>query len=197
MRERTYQAVALGASAGGSAALRRILKRLPADFPLPLIVVQHVHPQQDGAAFLYKDCELKAKDADEKEPILPGAVYFAPPNYHLLVEDDFTFSLSIDPKVHFSRPSADVLFESAADAYGAGLIAVVLSGANQDGAAGLRYVKRRGGLTVVQDPRDAESPFMPNAAIEAAAPDFILPADSIAALLLELTATLREEKLKS
>ncbi|HEX2556963.1 MAG TPA: chemotaxis protein CheB, partial [Nitrososphaera sp.] len=126
------------------------------------------------------------KDADEKEAIRPGFVYFAPPNYHLLVESDHTFSLSIDPKVHFTRPSVDVLFESAADAYGARLIGIILSGANQDGAAGLRYIKQRGGLTIVQDPADAEVSYMPRSAIEVAHPDHVLTASGICKFLSEL-----------
>ncbi len=193
MKRTSFRAAVVGASAGGSGALSRILPRLPSDFPLSVIVVQHVHPRQSGLALFYQDGALPAKDADEKEPIFPGVIYFAPPNYHLLVEDDFTFSLSIDPKVNFSRPAVDVLFESAADAYGAGLIAVVLGGSNRDGVEGLQYVKRRGGLTVVQNPRDADSRFAPQAAIKAVSPHYVLSAVKIAELLLELTLPLREE----
>jgi two-component system chemotaxis response regulator CheB len=179
----------IGASAGGTAALQKILPFLPVDFPLPIIIAQHLHPLQDGAAIIHYagGSALTVKDADEKEAIRVGFVYFAPPNYHLLVEDDFTFSLSIDAKVHFTRPSVDVLFESAADAYGPGLIGIILSGANQDGAAGLLRIKQRGGLTVVQNPQDAEVSYMPNAAIEVVRPDHVLPADEICKLLIDLT----------
>lgn len=188
-RAGTYHAIVIGASAGGTAALQKILPFLPVDFPLPIIIAQHLHPLQDGAAIIHYagGSALTVKDADEKEAIRVGFVYFAPPNYHLLVEDDFTFSLSIDAKVHFTRPSVDVLFESAADAYGPGLIGIILSGANQDGAAGLLRIKQRGGLTVVQNPQDAEVSYMPNAAIEVVRPDHVLPADEICKLLIDLT----------
>jgi two-component system chemotaxis response regulator CheB len=187
---RKYQAVVIGASAGGTAALQKILPFLPANFPLPVIIAQHLHPLQDGAAIIHYagGSALAVKDADEKEAIRAGFVYFAPPNYHLLVEDDRTFSLSVDAKVHFTRPSVDVLFESAADAYDAGLIGIVLSGANQDGAEGLLRIKQRGGLTIAQDPQDAEISYMPKSAIEIANPDYILAADAISKLLVELAA---------
>jgi two-component system chemotaxis response regulator CheB len=183
-----YQAVVIGASAGGTTALQKILPFLPADFPLPIIIAQHLHPLQDGAAIIHYagGSALTVKDADEKESIRAGFVYFAPPNYHLLIEDDFTFSLSVDAKVHFTRPSVDVLFESAADAYGPGLIGIVLSGANQDGAAGLLRIKQRGGLTVVQDPQDAEVSYMPKSAIQTVTPDHVLVAGDMWKLLLQL-----------
>jgi len=189
-RARKFQAIVIGASAGGTAALQKILPSLPADFPLPIVIAQHLHPLQDGAAIIHYagGSALVVKDADEKESIRAGFVYFAPPNYHLLIEDDHTFSLSIDSKVHFTRPSVDVLFESAADAYGASLIGVVLSGANQDGAEGLLRIKQRGGLTVVQDLQDAEINYMPKASIETVKPDYILAADAICKLLVELAA---------
>jgi len=185
----TYAAVVIGASAGGTNALQQILPCLPVNFSIPVIIAQHLHPLQDGAAIIHYSggSGLTVKDADEKESIRPGFVYFAPPNYHLLVEADRTFSLSIDPKVNFTRPSVDVLFESAADVYGVGLIGIVLSGANQDGAAGLSYIKQRGGLAIVQDPGDAESSYMPGAAIKAAHPDHILAAGEICRFLIELT----------
>jgi len=185
-----YTAVVIGASAGGTNALQKILPYLPADFPLPIIIAQHLHPLQDGAAIIHYSggSALTVKDADEKEAIRPGFVYFAPPNYHLLVESDHTFSLSIDPKVHFTRPSVDVLFESAADAYGASLIGIVLSGANQDGAEGLLYIKKRGGLTIAQEPANAEVGYMPEAAIESARPEHVLTADGICKFLTELTS---------
>jgi two-component system, chemotaxis family, protein-glutamate methylesterase/glutaminase len=186
-----YQAVVIGASAGGTTALQKILPFLPEDFPLPVVIAQHLHPLQDGAAIIHYSggSALTVKDADEKDLIRAGFVYFAPPNYHLLIEDDHTFSLSVDAKVHFTRPSVDVLFESAADAYGAGLIGIILSGANQDGAAGLLRIKQRGGLTIVQDPQDADMSYMPKAAIASAHPDHILAADKICKILIELTTS--------
>jgi two-component system chemotaxis response regulator CheB len=121
-----------------------------------------------------KLCSLNIKEADEKENIQAGYVYFAPPNYHLLIENDKTFSLSTDEKVNYSRPSIDVLFESAANAYGPRLAAIILTGANNDGAEGLRRIKQKGGLVIVQDPQSAENSYMPAAALKAVKPDFVL-----------------------
>ncbi len=188
MNMSAFQAVVIGASAGGTTALQKILAMLPGNFPLPVIVAQHVHPHQESAARIYKDIGLlKIKDGDEKEAIQPGFVYFAPPNYHLLIENDHTLSLSIDPKVHYARPSVDVLFESAADAYRAALIGIILGGANQDGAMGLLRVGQYGGLTIVQYPGEAEVCFMPRAAIETANPQYVLPVKKIISLLIEIT----------
>ncbi|MBN1876767.1 MAG: chemotaxis protein CheB, partial [Anaerolineae bacterium] len=137
-----YQAIVIGVSAGGTTALKQLLPVFPRTYPLPLIIVQHLHPQQDKTLIeLYNNLSaLTVKEADEKEPIRPGYAYFAPPNYHLLIEDDKTFSLSIDEKVNYARPAIDVLFESAVDVYGPHLIGVILTGANNDGAAGLRRI---------------------------------------------------------
>jgi two-component system chemotaxis response regulator CheB len=184
-----FSAVVIGTSAGGTQVLTQILPGLPANFPLPVIIVQHLHPLQSGASLIYAGCgsALKLKDADEKEVLRAGFVYFAVPNYHLLIEADHSLSFSIDPRVHFTRPAVDVLFESAAYVYGASLIGIVLSGLNQDGAAGLRRIKQRGGLTIVQDPAEAEFNAMPLAAIDAATPAHILKADGILHLLISLT----------
>lgn len=127
------------------------------------------------------------KEADEKEEIENGVVYFAPPNYHLLIERDHTFSLSADRRVNFARPSVDVLFESAANAYGSELIGVILTGANNDGARGLKKIKDMGGLTIVQDPASAEARYMPEAAIEEVQTvDYILPLEKIKTILIKL-----------
>ncbi len=185
MNKNKYEAVVIGASAGGSAALAQLLPRLPPTFPLAVIIVRHLHPLQAGLPFAYqtRDWALPVKEADEKEPVRPGWIYFAPPNYHLLIESDRTFALSIDERVNYVRPSIDVLFESAAEVYGAGLVGVILSGANQDGAAGLRRIKERGGLAVVQDPATAEVALMPQAALAMAQIDYVLPPAEIGALL--------------
>ncbi|MGB8646000.1 MAG: chemotaxis protein CheB [Anaerolineae bacterium] len=184
---RRYDAIVIGASAGGLAALLELLPRLPADYPLPIVVVQHLHPLQQSAAMLYQleRCALALKEADEKEPLHPGVVYFAPPNYHLLIEADRTLALSIDARVNFTRPSVDVLFESAAAVFRERLVGVILSGGNEDGAAGLRAIQRAGGLTVVQDPATAEAPYMPRAALAATQNDvdYILSPLEIARLL--------------
>jgi len=187
------QAVAIGASAGGSAALTEILARLPADFGWPIIVVQHLHPLQQSPVLMYqaRGCALLLNEAEDKQPIQPGFVYFAPPNYHLMVDDDRTFALSVDARRHYTRPSIDVLFESAADVYGPALIGIVLSGANQDGAAGLRSIRERGGMAIVQTPASAETPYMPEAAIAAADPQKILVPGAIGDWLAQLDAYYR------
>ncbi|MBN8849606.1 MAG: chemotaxis protein CheB, partial [Sphingomonas sp.] len=141
------EAVAIGASAGAVEALSAILPRLPADYPLPVLVVVHVPADRRSvlATLFQSKCRIAVREAEDKEPVVPGTVYFAPPDYHLQVEADRTLSLSADDPVLYSRPSIDVLFESAADAYGAALAGVVLTGANQDGARGLAAVAEAGG----------------------------------------------------
>ena len=171
-------------------ALEAIFAILPADFPLPILVVEHLHVSDDGAfaRHLAHACRMPVEEACDKWPARPGHVYTAPANYHLLVEQDGTLSLSVDERVNWSRPSIDVLFDSAARAWGRELIAVILSGASADGARGLSIVRGAGGRTIAQDPNDAESPLMPQSAIDAGAADEILSADKIGARLIELTA---------
>lgn len=185
---RRYRAVAVGASAGGLQALTDILGGLAADFALPILVVQHLHATDDGrfAAHLDQSTRLTVVDARDKEPILPGQVYVAPANYHMLVERDETIALSIDERVNHSRPSIDVLFESAAHVFGARLIAVILSGASADGALGMHTVVTVGGFGIAQDPASAEHPVMPRAAIAAARVETVLSPQSIAQKLSEL-----------
>jgi two-component system chemotaxis response regulator CheB len=153
--QKKYQIVVMGGSAGAMTVLVELLPDFPADFPVPIVIAVHLHPRQDNAHIerLASQCALRVKEADEKEPIQAGAIYLAPPNYHLLIESDRTFSLSIDERVNYARPSIDVLFETAAQVYGPQTIGVVLTGANNDGAGGLRLIKERGGLAIVQDPR--------------------------------------------
>ena len=130
---------------------------------------------------------LQVKQAEEKESIQGGTVYIAPPNYHLLIEDDHTFSLSVDNAVNYARPSIDVLFESAADVYGSDLIGVILTGNNDDGSQGLKKIKRNGGLTIVQTPESAEADGMPQAALEAVIPEYMLSLEAIGPLLNALS----------
>jgi two-component system chemotaxis response regulator CheB len=179
------QAIVMGSSAGGLYALKKLLPSLPESFPCPIMIVQHVSPASDNymVRMLNELSAITVKEADEKEPVVPGTAYVAPPDYHLLVERDFTLSLSMEEKVNYSRPSIDVLFETAADAYGARLMGIVLTGANADGALGLKAIKKHGGYTLVQDPQDAESPVMPRAAIEKARPHKILSLKEIIAFL--------------
>ncbi len=177
--------VVVGTSAGGLRALERILGGLPGGFPLPIVVVQHRSKESTDAypAVVGATTRLTVQEAEDGEPILPGHVYVAPPDYHVLVEPG-RLVLSTDEPVCFSRPSIDVLFESAADAYGAGVVAVLLTGANADGAHGLRRVKEAGGIALVQDPHTAESPEMPAAGIAGGPVDMILPLGAIAEEIL-------------
>ncbi|WP_313328037.1 chemotaxis protein CheB [Stutzerimonas balearica] len=187
-REPPLEAVVIGTSAGGLAALSRLVSGLSSHFPLPILVVQHVPagtPTQLAEIFQRKT-GLRVKEADEKEALRPATLYFAPPGYHLLLESDRSLSLSQDDAVHFSRPSIDVLFESAADALGPALLGILLTGANEDGAAGLAAIHYAGGLTIVQDPAEAEVDTMPRAALQRFAPDYLLPLRDIHQLLREL-----------
>jgi two-component system chemotaxis response regulator CheB len=160
------QAVVIGASAGALEALTAILPALPAHFPLPLMVVVHMPPDKPSVLteLFRARCHIQVREAEDKEPVNGGTAYFAPPDYHLLVEADGYLSLSNDEPVLHSRPSIDVLFESAADVYGPALIAIVLSGANHDGAVGLKAVCEAGGMTIVQCPKGAFAAAMPEAA---------------------------------
>lgn len=184
---RKYEIVCIGCSMGGMDALKTIFGALPRDFSVPIAVVQHRYRTSDEGlpAFLRRHSKLNVVDTTDKEWIKPGTVYLAPANYHLLVERG-ELSLSVDEAVAYSRPSIDVLFESAADAYGPGVIGVVLTGANADGARGAARIKSRGGFVVVQDPATAESPAMPQAAIDATRVDRILPLDRVGPFLVEL-----------
>ncbi|MBI5212654.1 MAG: hypothetical protein HY957_04695 [Nitrospirae bacterium] len=188
-REATkYEAVVIGASAGGIKALSVILSSLPSDFPISVILVQHQHPSASGylADLLSKTCLLHVKEAEDKENIKPGVVYIAPPNYHLMIEDDKTFSISLFERVSYAIPSIDVLFETAADVYKEKVIGIILTGANDDGSGGLRKIKDLGGFSVVQDPATAEFELMPKAAIAAAKADLVLTVERIGRFLANI-----------
>jgi two-component system chemotaxis response regulator CheB len=187
-----YDIVVIGCSLGGMQALEIIFKAIPRDFCVPIAVVQHRHRASNETlpSHFRRFSRLPVVDVEDKQWIRPGTVYLAPANYHLLVERG-EFNLSVDEKVRFSRPSIDVLFQSAADAYGSGVIAMVLTGANDDGARGAQRVKRRGGVVIVQDPQTAEAPEMPRAAIAAGPVDQILPLDQIASYLVDRCAVPR------
>jgi len=188
------KAIVIGASAGGFTALRTLLPMLPADFSIPILIVQHLSPSSDSymPVFLNKISDIRVKEADEKEQIIPGTAYMAPPNYHLLVEEDKSLSLSNESKVNYSRPSIDILFETASFAYDKELIGIVLTGANNDGAQGLLQIKKAGGYCICQLPDEAETEAMPIAAIELAKPQKILSIENIGNLLLEID---KKEKL--
>ena len=176
--------VVIGTSAGGLKALEKILGGLPVGFPLPIVAVQHRSRESDALAAVIRSLvSLPVVEAEDKEPITTPNVYIAPPDYHLLLEPG-GLALSTDEPVSFSRPSIDVLFESAADAYGPAVLAVLLTGANQDGTRGLARVRAVGGATIAQDPRTAESPEMPATAIASGVVDRVLPLGEIAAELV-------------
>ena len=179
------EAVAIGASAGGIDALFTVLEGLQPPLHGPIVIVLHLPEHHESRLVQVFGCRLAipVEEAQPHAPARPGTVYFAPPGYHLLVEADHSFSLSCDPPVLYSRPSIDVLLESCAEAWGPALAGLVLTGANEDGAQGLARVKEGGGLTAVQDPREAVQPAMPQAAIAAAEPDFVLPLSGLNRLL--------------
>ena len=185
----------VGASWGGLAALSRLLKDLPREFPVPLAIVQHRSKHADDllASLLQDLTPLRVVDVEDKEPFEPGTVYIAPANYHLLV-DHGHFTLTTDPMVRFSRPSIDVTFMSAGDAYPNATVGVILTGANDDGSRGLKHIVDRGGRGIVQDPETAESKTMPAAALRAVPEAEVLPLDAIAARLVGLTSSLVKTK---
>lgn len=189
-KELSLAAIVVGGSAGGIDALERILPTLPGTLGVPVAVVLHMAPGRPSglSQVLAETTTLRVKEAEDKEPLAAGTVYLASPNYHLLVERERCFSLSMDEPVLFSRPSIDVLFDTAAEAYGAALCGVLLSGANEDGAAGMKHIGAAGGTTVVQAPQTASSPQMPAAALAALAVDYVLPPEQIGALLARLAA---------
>lgn len=178
----------IGLSSGGMEAMKKLFSRLPEDFRMPIVIVQHISPlsNSEWISILNKKCALNLKEADEKEAIEPGIVYIAPPNYHLLIEKDKTFSLSTDERVSYARPSIDVLFETACEAYRERLIGIILTGSNHDGTAGLKCVKKSGGLCIAQDPNDAFSSYMPATAVKEVGPDHVLKLDDIIDLLIAL-----------
>jgi two-component system chemotaxis response regulator CheB len=184
LRDR-IEAVVIGASAGGVEALSQILPALPPSFRPALLIVLHLPRERPSLLVdIYATrCTLPVREADDKEPVEPGTVYFAPPDYHMLVEKSRQIALSTDEPVHFSRPSIDVLFESAADVYGNQLLGVILTGGNEDGAAGLHAVHRAGGVTVVQRPDSAQVPLMVVSALQRNPADFVLSLPQLAQLL--------------
>lgn len=175
----------IGSSAGGLNALKTLFNELDEKFRLPVIIVQHISPDAENYLIhiLNDQKKLQVKEADEKEKPERGNAYIAPPNYHLLLEPDQSFSLTIDERVNYARPSIDVLFETAAEAYRDKLIGIILTGANSDGSKGLKRIRDLGGMTIVQDPETAEVDSMPKAAIMAQAAMRIMPLREIALFL--------------
>jgi two-component system, chemotaxis family, protein-glutamate methylesterase/glutaminase len=183
-----YEAIVIGTSAGGLFALSFLLERLPADYPYPLIIVQHrMNDQQELLEeILQVKCRIPVKQADEKELVTKGIVYLAPPGYHLLIEQDRTFSLTVDRHVSYSRPSVDVLFETAAQVYRETLIGIILTGANHDGAAGIKAIAGFGGMTIAQQPDEAQYSSMPAAAIATKCINRICSLEEISSFLLKI-----------
>jgi two-component system, chemotaxis family, protein-glutamate methylesterase/glutaminase len=190
MNSSDYDLIVVGASWGGLDAIGRLLEGLSSDLGPAVALVQHrASDDVVGLSGLLESRSGRAvRDVEDKDPIEPGQVYLAPPEYHLQVEPG-RFSLSTDERVQYARPSIDVLFESAADAYGERVIGVILTGANEDGAAGLARIKERGGVAIVQDPTSAERGAMPAAALAVTAADAVLPLDDIAPFITGLCLT--------
>lgn len=185
------KAVVIGASYGGMEAIRNLLMNLPPGFDLPVIIVLHIGSNKISNYLLQLNHKLSVtvKEAEEKEPIRQNTVYFAPPNYHLQIELDYSFSLSTDSKINFSRPSIDVLFETAAWTFRSKLTGILLTGSNNDGANGLLAIKEHGGITIVENPETAFAKTMPCSAIELFQPDYVLSLDEIAEKLIAMHQT--------
>lgn len=178
----------IGGSAGSLQVILSILSTLRPGISLPVLVVLHRNNIFESSLeeLFAARTRIPVKEVEEKEPVLSGIIYLSPADYHVLLEKDGTFSLDYSERVHFSRPSIEVTLLSAADVYGSGLTALLLSGGNADGAEGMAYVKEKGGTTVVQDPDTADVPYMPQQAITRAKMDFILPADELPIFIREL-----------
>ena len=183
-----FRLIVIGTSLGGFHALETVLADLPKDFPLPIVVVQHRSFEESElfAPLLARHVQMPVVEADDKLEIKEGQIFVGPPNYHVLI-DDVHLALSTDAPVLRARPSIDVLFESAAECFGEGVLGVLLTGMSQDGVAGLKRIKECGGFTLVQDPLTAEGRIMPEAAIESALADKILPLEKIASYLMDLS----------
>jgi two-component system, chemotaxis family, protein-glutamate methylesterase/glutaminase len=190
-----FEILAVASSAGGVNALRNMLGALPPRFAVPVVVVQHLDPRHQTviAEVIGRHTALSVKLAEAEETIKPGVVYVAPPDRHLLINSSRTVSLTHSALVHFVRPSADLLFESVAGAYGSGVIACVLTGTGSDGAMGVRAVKAYGGTVIVEDPSTAEFSGMPEAAIATGDVDFVLPVEEIADVVVGLVEAGRAE----
>jgi two-component system chemotaxis response regulator CheB len=180
--------VVIGASSGGLAALQNICRNLDTSFSKPIIIVQHIHAHSDGfmAWHLNSISPLKVKEAEDKEKLENGVIYIAPANYHIMIDDHDMISLTTDERVNYSRPSIDVLFESAADVYHEQLVGIILTGANGDGTAGMNAIKQRGGVTVIQDPQTAEVRTMPESVLRQVQVDQVLSLQKISEFINNL-----------
>jgi len=190
-----YDLVVVGTSWGGLAALRTLVAGLPETFSMALVLIQHRHKDSDHLlrVLLQERSALKVSEVEDKMPLEHGRIYVAPPDYHTLVEPGH-FSLSTEAPVRYSRPSIDVTFSSAADSYGHRTVGIVLTGANADGAFGLRQISDRGGMAIIQDPSTAESPTMPAAAVKAVPRARVMPMPELVAYLRDLPAGVPERE---
>jgi two-component system, chemotaxis family, protein-glutamate methylesterase/glutaminase len=182
-----YELLAIGGSAGGLEVVIDIIPFFPADFSLAILIILHRRDSESVLVdLLAEKAILPVKEVEEKEPVLPGHIYIAPGDYHVLIEADKTFSLDFSEKVNYSRPSIDVSFESAAEVYTDTLIGLLLSGANADGTEGFKAIKKSGGLTIVQNPTNAAVAYMPQQAVESLSVDKILTTEEIIQLIRDL-----------
>lgn len=188
-RKNRPRSIVIGISMGGVGALKQLLGELPPDFPVPILIVQHLEPNSgDSLAHLLDAmCPIHVKEADEQEVPQGGTVYLAPPNYHLVVEPDGRLGLTVDPAVNYARPSIDVLFETAAEAFGPDVVGIILTGAGYDGSHGLQRIREKGGLTIVQNPEDAVASSMPKQALLHVRADHVVPLTKLPQLLIELS----------
>jgi two-component system, chemotaxis family, protein-glutamate methylesterase/glutaminase len=183
-----FKMIIMGGSAGSLQVILKVLEYIKPGFTIPILLVLHRNSSYPSPLeeLIVQRTVLKVREIEEKDPIDKGYVYICPPDYHVLIEKEKTFSLDDSEKVNYSRPSIDVVFKSASDAYGANLICILLSGANADGADGLRYTKNNGGLTIIQDPEEAEVPFMPQEALKRLKADYVLDSNQITGFLNSL-----------
>lgn len=188
---KAMEAVVIGLSAGGMKAIGKLISGLNPNHKIPIIIVQHLHPEQTEYYIEYfqQFTSLQVNTVKDTDEIIPKRIYFAPPDYHLLVDDKKTLSLYYDEKVNYSRPSIDLLFESAAEVFGKNLVGILMTGANKDGAKGLYKIKTYGGITIVQSPDTAEFSAMPKSALELFSPDYIMSIKEITAFLNGLEET--------
>jgi len=182
-----FKLFVIGASLGGMSAMQKLLAALPVNLKAAVVLLLHRDSESDKTLvwLLQKNCALPVVEPGDKDPLLPGRVYLAPADFHLLINQE-SFSLSMEEPVRYARPSIDVLFESAADSFGERTTAVILSGSGNDGAIGMAAIKKNAGFTIVQDPETAECPLMPQAAIAAHAVDYIMPLDEIGPFLADI-----------
>lgn len=186
--------ILIGCSSGGIGALSFIIGRLPVDYPFPLVVAQHRAKDEQKLLeeVLQTKTKLRVRQADEKEYITSGHIYLAPPGYHLLIERDLSFSLASDEPVNYSRPSIDVLFQSAAEVLKERAVGIMLTGANKDGANGIIAIRNMGGVTIAEDPQEAAFPYMPKASIATGKIDHVMGLEKIVKFLLEMPWKNRE-----